>query len=135
MMSIDTSASTVHIYLDDADNKGTTTIDDVNNLSAFSSIAVGAASGGGSKSNVSICDIIYAQEFIDISDTATRRNFVNADGTLPDWETALAAVSSPLIAMHLDDGEAAANFADNADGTGQAFTITGTLTSEDGPNG
>ena len=136
MMSIDSSAGTILYYLDDASDKGTTVIDDVNAGSVFSSLGIGAASGGASKCNVSMCDFIYAQEFVDISVTATRRQFINADGTLPAWETALGAfATTPRMALHLDDGEAAANFADNADGTGQAFTVNGTLTSENGPNG
>ena len=136
MLSIDGSAGTIHYYLDDASDKGTTVIDDVNTGSVFSSLGIGALSGGTQKCNVSMCDFIYAQEYLDISVEATRRKFVNADGTIADWDTALGAfATTPRMALHLDDGEAAANFADNADGAGQAFTVNGTLTSENGQNG
>jgi hypothetical protein len=135
MLTIDGSAGTIHHYLNDASDSPTNNIVNTTMSSAMTGVGIGAYQAGGNKANASFCDLIYAQEFIDISDTATRRNFINADGTLPDWETALAAVSTPLLALHLDDGEAAANFANNADGTGQALTVNGTLTSENGPNG
>jgi len=123
------------IYVNDAADVSVEDLDDTNRVGLFATVTFGSATGGSTKLNASVADFIYAQEFIDISVEATRRNFINADGTAPDWATALAAVTTPLAAFHLDDGEAAANFADNADGTGQAFSITGTLTSENGPNG
>lgn len=97
-------------------------------VGAFTAVTVGKHPTAGERLNADIADLIYAQQYIDLSDAANRAKFITTDGFPVAWATSLAAISSPLIAMHLDDGEAVANFANNADGTGQAFTVEGTLT-------
>ena len=96
-------------------------------VGAFTAVTVGKHPIG-ERLNADIADLIYAQQYIDLSVAANRAKFITTDGFPVAWATSLAALSSPLIAMHLDDGEAVANFANNADGTGQAFTVEGTLT-------
>jgi hypothetical protein len=107
------------MYVDDVSEMVSSTHLNTEQASLGSAWTLGAFGGGGSEANVQIADFIYAQEYIDISVEATRRNFIDAEGLATDWTTALAAVSSPLMAFHLDAGEAVANFADNADGTGE----------------
>jgi len=91
--------------------------------------AVGAYTVGTSKLNGCPAELYFApNQYLDFSDVNNRRKFISAggkpvhlgiDGSLPTG-------TAPIMYLHLDDGEAVANFATNR-GTGGNFTITGTL--------
>ena len=126
MMSV--NGTEEHLYVNGVEDlKSGFTHVDTNAVGELTAWTVGGAPGG-ELLNGDLADFIYAQQYIDLSDAANRAKFITTDGFPVAWATSLAAVSSPKIAMHLDDGEAVANFANNADGTGQAFTVGGTLT-------
>lgn len=91
--------------------------------------SVGASPAGSIPLTGCLSELWFTNEYIDFSVEANRRKFITAafkpqdlgaDGSTPTG-------TAPLIYLHLDDAEAAANFALNA-GTGGDFTITGTLT-------
>jgi hypothetical protein len=125
-----TSGGVHYIYVNDvAQSFSTATHTSADMLGAFTSFTVGSFYTGGNKVNGSLADVIYSQNYIDISNETNRRKFITADLYPATWATAIDTVTDPLVGMHLDVGEAVANFANNADGTGQAFTINGTLTS------
>ena len=125
-----TSGGVHHIYVNDvAQSFSTATHTSADMLGAFTSFTVGSFYNGGNRVNGSLADVIYSQNYIDISNETNRRKFITADLYPATWATAIDTVTDPLVGMHLDVGEAVANFANNADGTGQAFTINGTLTS------
>lgn len=67
-------------------------------------------------------------QYLDFSLVANRRKFISASGKPMHLGTtgSLPTGTAPLVYLHLDDGEAAANFATNR-GTGGDFTITGAL--------
>ncbi len=81
------------------------------------------------KYNGCMAELYFAPgQYLDFSLVSNRRKFVSSalkpiylgsDGSTP-------TVTAPLIYLHLDDGEAVADFATNR-GTGGNFTITGTL--------
>lgn len=80
------------------------------------------------KMDADIAEVYFALEYLDISDSDNLEKFrssagkpvnLGSDGSTP---TGTAAI----IYQHLDDGEAVANFKDNA-GTGGGFNLTGTL--------
>ena len=126
MMSV--NGTEEHLYVNGVEDlKSGFTHVDTDAVGELTAWTVGGAPGG-ELLNGDLADFIYAQQYIDLSDAANRAKFITTDGFPVAWATSLAAVSSPKIAMHLDDGEAVANFANNADGTGQAFTVGGTLT-------
>ena len=67
-------------------------------------------------------------QYLDFSLVANRRKFIDSAGKPVHLGTtgALPTGTAPLVYLHLDDGEAVANFATNR-GTGGNFSITGTL--------
>ena len=129
MASWDLSGPTVHIYRNgvDDDAGGGTLLDNAIDYTRTDHYA-GSASGGGSKWDGDIADLYYAPgQYLDLSNSANRDKFylagkpvdLGADGSTPTG-------TAPLVFFHLDDGEAAANFATNR-GTGGDYSITGTL--------
>ena len=132
MMSV--NGTEEHLYINGVEDlKAGFTHIDATYVGVNTEIGVGQLpyGGGTNRLNGDLADFIYAQQYIDLSDAANRAKFITTDGDPVAWATSLAAISAPKIAMHLDADEAVANFADNADGTGQAFTIVGTLTDGD----
>jgi hypothetical protein len=67
-------------------------------------------------------------QYLDFSLVHNRRKFISASGKPVHLGTdgSLPTGTAPLVYLHLDDGEAVANFATNR-GTGGNFSITGTL--------
>lgn len=134
LLSMDMSdTSKRHFYIDDAIPSGV-------NFSLYTDAAidftlgdwaVGAVPNGDSKFNGQLADFWFAPgQYIDFSKVINRRKFISdankpvfkgTDGSLPTG-------TAPRAYFHLDDGEAAANFATNRGGLGGNFTITGTLT-------
>lgn len=130
LSSWDLSTSTTQFYLTDIATKRNI-VGSVNDYIDYtvSNLAVGAYTNGGNKMSGCLAEFYFAPgQYLDLSATDNRRKFISAtgkpvylgaDGSLP---TGVA----PLMYLHLDDGEAVANFATNR-GTGGNFTITGTL--------
>ena len=85
----------------------------------------------------SLAELWFDDSYIDFSVEANRRKWYSDGGTAVDLgaDGSTPTGSSPLMYLHLDAGEAAANFALNA-GTGGNFTVSaGSLTSDrDAPN-
>lgn len=92
--------------------------------------SIGAFSNGTSKANADFADVYIGYgQWLDFNLIHNRRKFISASGkpvhlgTDGSFPTGIA----PICYVHLNDGEAVANFATNR-GTGGDFTITGTLT-------
>ena len=128
MMSV--NGTEEHIYINGVENlKAGFTHIDATYVGVNTDVDIGQNlyNNGTVRLNADLADFIYAQQYIDLSDAANRAKFITTDGFPVAWTTSLAAITAPKIALHLDDGEAVANFANNADGA-QAFTVVGTLT-------
>lgn len=92
--------------------------------------AVGSYTDGTGKINAELAELYFAPgQYLDLSVTANREKFRSAAGKPVDLgsDGSTPTGSVPAIYLHIDDGEAAANFATNAGGGGN-FTVTGTLT-------
>ena len=125
-------AKTISVFIDDVQDTGS--VSDVD--TAFqvgwtgTNFGIGAALDGSSKQNADLAQFWLTHSgSVDMTNSATRALFTStaikpvnlgADGSTPTG-------TAPIIYFHLDDGEAAANFATNR-GSGGNFTITGTLT-------
>lgn len=139
MISTKRSTQATHLYFGDTSVKDTPVTDTAANykFTAAEYTIGGAVSGpGGNKIAANLFDFWLAQEYIDFSVEANRRKFIDASGMPVDLgaDGSTPTGTAPIIFQHLDDGEAAANFAVNA-GSGGGMTVTGTLTSTDGPMG
>lgn len=89
----------------------------------------GLTVGAGSDTNGCLAEMYFAPgQYMDFSNVFYRRKFISSSGKPVHLGTngALPNGTAPLVYLHLDDGEAVANFATNR-GTGGNFTITGTL--------
>lgn len=131
MLSIDLSSTARrHIYMNDVDERVQSTYTNDNiDFPGMNDWSVGMEPDLGSKMNARLAELWFAPGFyIDFSVEANRRLFrsesgkpvnLGSDGSAPGVQ--------PAIYLHLDDGEAPANFALNR-GYGGDFNITGTLT-------
>lgn len=137
LASWDLATAAAHLYINDvSDLVSTTLTDDTINYTA-GEFAVGAFNTGVLKFNGCIAEAWFNTAYIDFSVEANRRKFIDADGKPVDLgaDGSTPTGGAPLVYLHLDDGEAVANFAVNA-GTGEGFTITGTLdTADTSPSG
>lgn len=86
---------------------------------------VGAA-GGGNKFNGCMAEIWFSKTRIDLSTGIKKFRSAGGKPVHLGATGALPTGTAPIVYLHLDDGEAVANFATNR-GTGGNFTITGTL--------
>lgn len=118
-----------HLYVDDVSNISVVTFTNDTIDYTKTNWGIGADPAGGSKVNGCLSEFYFAPgQYLDFSVEANRRKFISATGK----PVSLGATGSiptgvaPLVYLHLDDGEAVANFATNR-GTGGNFTITGTL--------
>lgn len=95
--------------------------------------AVGATTGGASKYNGGMAELLFwPGVYVDFSSQSNRRLFVDGSGKWvdpTDASGAIATLGAPIIYFHLNDGETANNFVANNDGgaTGGAFSVTGSL--------
>lgn len=120
------------VYLDGvSDISSTTYTDDTIDYAAATVSRIGALGTDASgKFNGAMAEFWFDDTRVDFSTELTKFRSaagkpvdLGADGSTPTG-------SSPVIFCHLDDGEAVANFATNR-GTGEDFTITGTLETAD----
>jgi len=127
-----------YLYINDVDDK--TVSNDVGaaaniGYTTGSSWSVGENAGAGTQLlKGSLAELWFSgTTAIDFSSTSNRRNFI-LSGLCPVNLGSNPTGSSPDCYLHLDDGEAVANFATNR-GTGGNFTITGALaTAETSPS-
>ena len=129
LASWDTNTSAAHIYISDVSNLYVGSIANKTIDYTRPNWGVSADTAGTYKNNGCLAELYFApNQYLDFSDVNNRRKFISAagkpvhlgvDGSLPTG-------TAPIIYLHLDDGEAVANFATNR-GTGGNFTITGTL--------
>jgi len=130
LASWNTNTSTSNLYLNDADDEDTGYAVDTNEVLNYThpTHTVGASSTQILKFNGDLFDFYYNTfEYLDITQEANRRKFISAAGKpvfLGD-NGELPTGTSPILFLHLDDGETASNFAINA-GTGGNFTVNGT---------
>jgi hypothetical protein len=130
LASWDTDANARHLYVNDVSNAVVTTFVSASTI-AYAS-ALNWTLGDSSEQEVGPVGDLYfnSAEYLDISNVTHRRKFIDeyrrpvnlgSDGSTPTG-------TAPIVHLHLDDGQAAANFATNR-GSGGNFTVsTGTLT-------
>lgn len=130
LASWDMSTSSVHLFVNDVDRKGSVT--GVADLAVDYSLADEtnvAADLFDAKYDGGMAELYFTTEYLDFSVEENRRKFISSTGkpvqlgATGEAPTGTAA----LIFLHLDDGETANNFAVNR-GTGGNFTVTGALT-------
>lgn len=133
LASWDCATTSRYLYIDGISNISVTSqTDTAVDYSALDDDEVGAiGSGAGSfKFNGGIAEVYFAPaQFLNLSSasnrgkfrtTAGKPAFIGTTGELPTGVT-------PMVYLHLDNGEAAANFATNRAGAGN-YTVNGTLT-------
>lgn len=131
LASWDLATSAYYLYIN-----GTSDINTGNDLIVDDTIdytlgrwAVGASGNGSFKLDSCLAELYFAPgQYLDISIASNRRKFISASGKPVHLGTdgSLPTGTAPIVYLHLDDGDAVANFATNR-GTGGDFTITGTL--------
>lgn len=89
----------------------------------------GGDPAGNGKLNGYLAELYFAPgQYLDFSVLANRRKFISITGkpVFLGTDGSVPTGTAPLVYQHLDDAEAAADFATNR-GTGGNFSITGTL--------
>lgn len=126
-------SSAIHMYYGDTSVKNVLAFDNNGENIRFTPSVTptfGSGQSGNLKMNTGIAEVWFSSDvYIDFSIEGNRRKFllstgkpanVGSDGS---WITGTA----PYLYLHLDDGEAAENFAVNT-GTGGDYSVNGTLT-------
>ena len=122
-------ANSLLVYVNDADDEGTS-LENTGDIDLTkTNWACMAQTDANNKVNADVFDYFFDDNFIDISSVSNRRKFIGAAGKPVDLGAngELPLGASPLVFLHIDDGEAANNFKDNA-GTGGGMTLNGALT-------
>jgi hypothetical protein len=119
------------IYMSDVSDLSVTTFTDDTIDYTEADYVVGGANNTSSTFifNGCLAEVYFAPgQYLDFSILAHRRKFISPSGKPVHLGTtgALPTGTAPLVYLHLDDGEAVANFATNR-GSGGNFSITGTL--------
>jgi hypothetical protein len=133
LFSWDQSAAVCHLYIGDTNHIGGSTLTNTNvSYSTITRLQVGGeAAFPGQRINSGVAEFSWApgQSIIDFSVEANRRKFIGADGkpVNPGSTGSTPTGTAPKIYLHLDDGEAPANFATNRSGNGD-FSVVGALT-------
>jgi hypothetical protein len=120
------------LYINDVDELSVTTFTDDTIKYTSGDWSIGCRTGGSVNYmfNGQIAEVYFAMnQYLDFSVEANRRKFISVGGKPVNLGTdgSLPTGTAAIMYHHLDDGEAAANFATNA-GTGGNLSITGTLT-------
>lgn len=116
-----------HLYVGDTSDLSVVVYNDLLLDYTEADYGFGASTAGANKLNGCLAEFFFFPGvYLDLSVQANRRLFFGADGKPVDPAAAIVTLGSPAIYMHLDDGETANNFVSN-DGTGGAFTVTGSL--------
>lgn len=127
-LSLYPSADGVHLYISDVvDESSLSYVDDTIDYTVTDCVV--GANGTANKFNGGLAEIYFnSAEYLDFSNVANRRKFISSGGKPVHLGTdgSFPTGTAPMVYLHLDDGEAVANFATNR-GTGGNFTIAGTL--------
>jgi hypothetical protein len=131
LIALNSSGTVLEIYVDDVSDGGAPSVDGTPANFFFSDTdwGIGASPSGGSKLAADLAEVYFAPgQFLDITVEANRRKFISAAGKPVDLgaDGSTPTGAAPAVYLHLDDGEAVANFAVNA-GTGGNFTVNGAL--------
>ena len=133
LMSWDVAASAVHLYVNDVSDSHPGGMVDQTLDYTKSDWGVGAFPPGSytgiNKLSGGLAELYFApNQYLDFSIETNRRKFITATGKPAPLGTDGAAPTgtAPIMYLHLNDGEAVANFATNR-GTGGNLSITGTL--------
>lgn len=132
LVSWDLATAAGHLYVNDVEDAFVTkTLTDDTLEYTTGAFHVGASpnASAGDEMDGCMAEVYFAPgQYLDFSSTTNRRKFISASGKPVHLGTdgSLPTGTAPLLYLHLDDGEAVANFATNR-GTGGDFTITGTL--------
>jgi hypothetical protein len=133
LASWDTLNNLTHLYVNDVNEKDSgATVNQNIDFGLVDSWTVGAyeqdvSFGGGGFVDACIAEVYCAPgQFLDFSTESNRRKFISATGKPVDLGTtgSTPTGSTPLVYLHLGDGESVSNFATNRAGTGN-FTISG----------
>lgn len=132
LLSWDLSTSTALLYINDAlDTFHSATFGATSaHWSTLDSYTFGADWTNGGLLDGGLAEVYLAPgQFLDFSVTANRRKFISATAKPVDLgaDGSTPTGTKPLVYLHLDNGQAASNFATNRAGNGN-FSITGTLT-------
>ena len=133
LISFDLGSGLFHMYVNDSDDAGTPDALDNETIDFVQPInndwSVGGPSFLAFLLNGALAEVYFiADTYIDFSVEANRRKFIDASGKPADLgsDGSTPTGTAPHIYLHLDDGEAVANFAVNRSGAGD-FSIVGTL--------
>jgi hypothetical protein len=132
LISWDLATAAGHLYVNDAEDLFVTkTLTDNTLEYTTGAFHVGASpnASAGDEMDGCMAEVYFAPgQYLDFSNVYNRRKFISATGKPVHLGTdgSLPTGIAPLLYLHLDDAEAAANFATNR-GTGGDLTITGTL--------
>jgi hypothetical protein len=133
LRSWDRSASVSQLYVNDV-SEGTPTFGgsagDVCPYSTMVDWQIGAHFDDSLKTDGGVAEYYFAPgQTLDFSIESNRRKFLNSAGkpVFLGTDGSLPTGTVPRIYLHLDDGEAASNFATNR-GSGGNFAVTGSLT-------
>lgn len=139
LASWDLASGIRQLYINDVSDIATdsSSNDTIDYDNASPNWAVGGNTGAGSNFDGGLADLYFApNQYLDISALQNRRKFISSSKKPAHLGTTGASPTgtAPLVYLHLDNGEAAANFATNR-GTGGNFSITGSLsTASDSPS-
>lgn len=130
LASWNAATTTLQLYVDDVSDKTESVNNNATIVYTDTKWWVGASSFGTTFAlNGNLAEFFFAPgQYLDFSVTANRRKF-NSGGKPANLGATGSAPTgtAPLIYLHLDDGETAANFATNR-GTGGNFSVVGALT-------
>lgn len=129
-LSWDLAATTGHLYVGDSDDlkAGATLTDDTVDWTS-ANWAHGAQVNGGNKYDGQLSEVWVSHSYFDLSVTATRRKFIDADGG-PAWLGSDGTLPGVTPILYAPDGDLSNNL-----GSGGDFTTTGALDSVAGPRG
>ncbi len=131
LISFDLATTTVQMYVNDSSDIAITyNVNDTLDYTRSNECVGGYQHNGQYKPDADMFDLylLYGTH-LDLTTESNRRKFIDAAGKPVAWADILSEVGTPIMGLHLDEGEAPANFGDNADGSGGSIAAsTGTLT-------
>ena len=119
------------LYISDVSDLGVVTFtdDSVDYTTGAFNVGASPVASPGDEWNGAMAEVYFAPgQYLDMTNASNRRKFISATGKPVHLGAtgALPTGTAPLLYLHLDDGEAVANFATNR-GTGGNLSITGSL--------
>jgi len=131
LASWDLGAGTYTLRISDTADTAITTFtnDSIDHTTGAFYVGASPVGGSGGKFNGAIAELYFAPgQYLDCDLVYNRRKFISASGKPVHLgsDGSLPTGTAPLLYLHLDDAEAAANFATNR-GTGGNLSVTGSL--------